>query len=399
MPDLLRLRWIAVCVFVLSSTLNYLDRQLLAFFAPAIAATFHFSMQRFGFLVACFSVAYAASALVTGWLLDRLGVNRAIGAAVAWWSAASIASAAAPSFGFLAVSRAALGVGESAGVPAVGKLNSLYLKPEERAMGAAVNQIGLALGAMLAPLWIALPPGLTWRTAFFVSGALGIVWIPLWMLVSRRIPAQYAATEFVPNDRARFSLLRDRNLIFLVLVNVFWMATYSLWSNWTTVYLVKAQHLTLHEAAHYVWIPPMIANLGGFFGGWLSMQWIRKGSGLVRGRQLAIWISAVGALFTLLLPATATPIAATAVMSASFFFVLAGSVNIYALPIDLYGAHRSGLAIAALTCAFGIMQAVISPVIGYLTDHTMYTAMVWICTAPLFVAAALLTQLRVSTSE
>ena len=75
---------------------------------------------------------------------------------------------------------------------------------------------------------------------------------------------------------------------------------------------------------------------------------------------------------------------ATVIISASFFFALAGSVNIYALPIDLYGPQRSGMAIAALTCAFGLLQTVISPLIGFLADHHLYTQVVWMVTAPLF---------------
>ena len=64
------------------------------------------------------------------------------------------------------------------------------------------------------------------------------------------------------------------------------------------------------------------------------------------------------------------------------FFALAGSVNIYAIPIDLYGPARSGLAIATLVFAFGVLQTIISPVIGYLADHHLYTAVVWIVTLP-----------------
>lgn len=395
MREPFRYRWLAVCVFVLSSTLNYLDRQLLSFFAPAIVASFAIPLAKFGQLLSAFSIAYAASALFTGWYLDRAGVNRGTGVAVAWWSTASIASAFAPGLRILAVCRAALGIGESAGVPAVGKLNGLYLEPEERALGAAVNQIGLTLGAMVAPLWIALPGGLNWRVPFAICGVLGFLWIPLWWFVSRRVPARYAEQEFSRSRRVQFGLLRDRNLQILIVVNVLWMGTYSLWSNWTTLYLVNAHHLTLRQAAHYVWIPPLISNIGGFFGGWLSLRFIRRGAAVVAGRRNAIWWSAVGSLVTLLLPFAPGAASATVVMSLSFFFVLAGSVNIYALPIDLYGPSQAAFGIAALTCAYGILQTVNSPLIGYLSDHHLYTQVIWICTLPVIAAAFMLRWLSV----
>lgn len=387
MRDPFRYRWLAVCVFVLSSSLNYLDRQLLSFFAPAIVGAFGLSLTNFGVLISCFSIAYAASALFTGAFLDRVGVNRGIRVAVAWWSAASVAGAFAPGFRVFAACRAALGVGESAGVPAAGKLNGIYLKPEERALGAAVNQIGLTLGAMVAPLWVALPGGITWRIPFLLSGLLGFVWIPIWSLTAKRIPARYAIQEFTVRKKSDFRLLQDRNLQLLIVVNVLWMGAYSLWSNWTSIYMVRHLHLTLVQAARYVWIPPFVSNLGGFFGGWLSLRWIRNGHGVVSGRRYALWVSAIGSFTTLLLPFANTPAAATGVMSLSFFFVLAGSVNIYALPIDLYGPARAAFAIAALTCAYGVLQTVISPLIGVLSDHQLYNQVVWLCTLPLLLAA------------
>ena len=43
-----RWRWIAISVFVISSLLNYLDRQLLAAGAPSIKSEFHLSNAQFG---------------------------------------------------------------------------------------------------------------------------------------------------------------------------------------------------------------------------------------------------------------------------------------------------------------------------------------------------------------
>lgn len=392
MPSSFSLRWIAVSVFILSSTLNYLDRQILNVLAPLIMSQMHFNQTSFGLLISTFSIAYAASSLFTGWTLDRFGVNRGICAAVSWWSVASVSTALVNGLSGLAVSRAALAIGESAGIPAVGKLNGIYLERGELAFGAAVNQIGLSLGAALAPLFIPFAIVYSWRTPFLIAGALGFVWIPLWLLVNRSIPPRYAAAEYAPITRGAntFSILLERNLLLLVAANVLWMGAYSLWSNWTTLYLTRVHHLSLLESARYVWIPPLISNAGGFFGGWLSFRWIRANLNPLMARRRAVWFSACGSLLTLLLPWAPDARWATAIISVSFFFALAGSVNIYALPIDLYGPQRSGLAIAALTFAFGVLQTVLSPIIGFLSDHELYTEVVWLVTIPLFLAALVL---------
>ena len=395
------LRWLAVTVFVISSTLNYLDRALLSTLAPLLMAELHFNQTAFGFLISAFSIAYAASSLATGWFLDRAGVTKGITVAVSWWSAAAVSTGLVRSLAGLAICRAALGIGESAGVPAVGKLNGLYLKPEERALGAAVNQIGLSVGLAIAPLCIGLAVRSGWRIPFIVTGVLGFLWIPVWVVLNRAIRPRYGDLEFARSSRegSQLAILFDRNLILLVIANVLWMGSYSLWSNWTTLYLMRVDGLTLKQTAAYTWIPPLISNLGGFFGGWLSLRSMKRGTDAVAARRRAINVSALGSLITLLLPFAPDAHWAIAVISVSFFFALAGSVNIYALPIDIFGPARTGLAIAALTCAFGILQTVISPVIGFLSDRKLYTEVVWIVTAPLILSVLVLRGLRMRGSD
>jgi ACS family hexuronate transporter-like MFS transporter len=394
----LSLRWVAVTIFILSSTLNYLDRNLLSTLAPLIMAQFQLNQTEFGWLISAFSLSYAASSLLVGWFLDRVGINRGISAAVAWWSAAAVGSGLVRSFPALIITRIGLGIGEAAGVPAVGKLNGMYLKPEERALGAALNQVGLSLGSILAPLWIVVAYQYSWRSPFVIVGALGFLWIPLWRWTSRSIRPAFDERHVngTPDEArtgrnlASFRLLLDHKLIALVIANILWMGAYSLWSNWTTLYLTKVHGLTLKESAGYVWIPPFVSNIGGFFGGWMSQRWMRRNVEAVSSRCRAVWWSAAGMFVTLLLPFAAGPRVATAIISVSFFFALAGSVNIYAIPIDLYGPARSGLAIAALVFAFGFLQTLISPLIGYLADHQLYMSVVWLVTIPPLLSAVVL---------
>ena len=73
-------------VFVLSSALNYLDRQILAALAPLVRAEFHMTNADYGQLLAVFSITYAISSPLAGLLIDRFGLNRSVGFAVGLWS-------------------------------------------------------------------------------------------------------------------------------------------------------------------------------------------------------------------------------------------------------------------------------------------------------------------------
>ena len=377
-PEVSRFRWIALAVFVLSTAINYLDRQTLATLAPAICAEFHLSDTQYGLILSAFSITYAMSAPLAGMLIDRVGLNLGIGMAVGLWSCAGIATGFTRGLGGLVGCRAALGVAEAGGIPGAGKAIHQYLKPGERAVGNAVNQAGVSLGAMLAPAvatWLWIQFG--WRRAFVATGLLGLAWIPVWNWTARRASAS-APPKSPPGAGA--AMLRDRRLWAFVAANALAMTGYSLWTNWTTKYLVTARHLTLLQSAWYAWIPPLAALLGGFAGGALSLRLIERGVPAPAARFRACLAAAALALVAAAIPAAPTAAWATAGISLSFAAVSAFSVNMYTLPLDVFGGARAAFAVSILVASYGAAQALVSPAFGRVVELYGY--------APLMIVAA-----------
>jgi len=363
------LRWVAVGVFVLSSSLNYLDRQLLAALAPTLRGEFQWTNQQYGLVVSAFAIVYALVAPAAGWFIDRVGLNLGAGIAVAVWSIAGSLTAWTRSFSELLACRTILGAAEAAGIPAAGKASATYLEPRELALGTAFNQVGITLGSVAAPLIVAaMAPRYGWRSTFALCGALGFLWIPLWLFTAKRIPARPVENRSVTTHA--WDVIRDRQIWGLALANLFVMMLYSLWSNWTTLYFVEERHLTVDQANRdFAWIPPVFATAGGFFGGVVTYRWIRAGMDVIRARMRICWISAVILLATAAVPLMPHPALAAAAISLSFFWTLAISTNVYAMPIDLFGPAHAGLGVAALTCSFGLMTAFLSPWIGSVVDR------------------------------
>lgn len=388
-PSLRRARWFAVFVFALASTWNYLDRLILSAAAPRIQAEFHLNNTEFGWLISAFSIAYALASPLAGWFLDRAGLETGIIAAVALWSVAAAVCGWTRSFGQLISARVALGAFESAGVPAAGKLNAIYLEPENRAIGAAFTQVGLSLGGVAAPLLVAGMPG--WRQPFFVCAALGILWIPAW-IATRRTVAPYQPVS-PQKHAAGFSILADRRLLLLASANILWMVIYSLWSNWTTIFLTQKYGLVTEAANRYAWFPPLASTLGGFVGGWLSKRAIARGMNNVAARNRAILFSTIGCFSTVLAPFCPAPLAATAAIACSYFWVTAGSVNLYTIPLDIWGGEQAGSAISALVFAYGLLQTGVSPLIGGLVDRFGFQPVCWLAALPPFAGWLLLRRL------
>jgi hypothetical protein len=75
-------------------------------------------------------------------------------------------------------------------------------------------------------------------------------------------------------------------------------------------------------------------------------------------------LSAVLLLATAAVPLMPTATWAAVAISFSFFWVTAMSTNVYVMPIDFFGAARAAFGVSALTFAYGVMQAFVSPLIG-----------------------------------
>ena len=361
-------RWVVYGVFILSSAINFLDRQLLAALAPDLRIEFSLNNTQYGLLVSAFSIAYAASAPFAGWFIDRVGLNLGSTFAVAGWSLAGISTAFTRGLGGLLGCRTVLGVFEGGGIPGTGKAAAMYLDPGERAMGGAISQLGLTVGFILAPLvagFMTVRYG--WRSAFLVTGGLGLLWIPLWWFASKRAPL---VPDTAVSHVSAGGVWKDRRYLGLLAANILSMCAYALWVNWTTVFLVDRYGMTQADANRQLaWIPPVFASLGGIFGGWLSIRWVARGRGLVSARMRAVLFSAVGLLATALVPLSPSPALATAGICFSFFACLVGSVNLYALPLDLFGAGRAALGVGGMTASYGLMQTIFSPLAGASIDR------------------------------
>jgi|CZKS01.1.fsa_nt_gi ACS family hexuronate transporter-like MFS transporter len=365
------LRWVAITVFVFSSVLNYLDRQVLATMVTIWRTQqpgFSFTSDDYGYALSAFSIAYAVSALLIGWFVDRVGLNRGSAISVAVWAIASFGTGMSHNLGELLLWRALLGVAEASGVSAVGKAVGMYLPPKERATGTAMSQLGLSLGAGLAPRFaVFFAYQYDWSWAFYAAGIISLAWIPIWLATARLIPPTVEAAP--PGGKHSFALLADPKMWALIGANFLSMTIYSLWTNWSPTYLVHVHHLSPQQASHYTPVVPICGYFGALAGGSLSWRLINKGMKPVAACKRACLIAAVLLLGTMTIPLLPTPALATAGMSLSYFLICAWSTNHYTLPIDIYGAGRAAFAIGGLIFAYGAMQAVVSPPLGAIIER------------------------------
>lgn len=90
--------------------------------------------------------------------------------------------------------RIVLAVGESGNFPAAIKVTAEYFPKKDRAFSTSIFNAGATVGALIAPVSIpslasyfkSIGVGNGWEMAFIVIGALGFIWMGLWLFVYKK---------------------------------------------------------------------------------------------------------------------------------------------------------------------------------------------------------------------
>jgi ACS family hexuronate transporter-like MFS transporter len=177
------LRWYIAGLLCLASALNYLDRQTLSVLIGTIKTEFHLTNASYGEINAWFLASYGVMYAVSGRIIDYIGTRRGFILFVSGWSVSNMLHIFASTVGQFSFFRFLLGVFEpgsfTGGVKAVGE----WFPMRDRALAIGIFNAGTAIGSVAAaPIVSILAVHWGWRSAFLVTGALGLVWLVPWML-------------------------------------------------------------------------------------------------------------------------------------------------------------------------------------------------------------------------
>lgn len=217
-------RWIICSMLFFATTVNYLDRQVLSLtWKDFIAPEFHWTDAHYGYITAVFSIVYAIANLFAGRFVDWLGSKKGYLWAIAVWSLGAClhalcgwatehtvglgdvanmlqasgdvaATIAITSVYYFIAARIVLGAGEAGNFPAAIKVTAEYFPKKDRAFATSIFNAGSTVGALIAPLCIPtlakffknIGVGNGWEMAFIIIGALGFIWMGLWLFVYKK---------------------------------------------------------------------------------------------------------------------------------------------------------------------------------------------------------------------
>jgi ACS family hexuronate transporter-like MFS transporter len=186
-----RVRWTVCAILFVATSINYMDRQVIAILKPTLEHSIGMTEISYGYIVDAFQIAYAIGLLAAGRLIDKLGTRVGYMLVMATWSLAAMGHALASTVLEFGLARFFLGLGESGNFPAAIKTVAEWFPQSERSLATGIFNSGANVGAILAPAivpWIALRWG--WHMAFLATAIFSLLWI-LWWFRYYRSPGDH----------------------------------------------------------------------------------------------------------------------------------------------------------------------------------------------------------------
>ena len=395
------LRWYIGGLLFLSTVINYIDRQTLSVLAPYLKTEYQWSNSDFALLLISFRVAYAFGQTASGRFLDRIGTRQGLTLAVTFYSLSAMLTSLATGLRSFCLFRFLLGTGESANWPGATKAVSEWFPRRESGWAVALFDSGSSVGGAVAPLlvlWIYHLFG-SWRPAFIVTGALGLVWLLLFRSLYHR-PEEHPRLsveerDYILGGRADVGPSIDENarrLSYRTLLSLpqTWgviigrTLTDPVWffiTDWFAIYLVS-KGFKVEESVLAFWIPFLAADVGNFAGGGLSSFLINRGWSVGSARKLVVVICGIG--MTLLIPTVFLTsfnwlVLCFAVSTLSY---AAFSTMMLNFPADLYPTGSVASVSGMSGTGAGVGTIVATYLIGMVADHYSFE--------PVLIAASLI---------
>lgn len=295
-----RLRWSLFTVLCVAGVFNAMDRPIIAILKPDMMADFGWTDSDFGDLAAVTQFSAAFAFLVTGWLVDRLGVHRSMQLGASAWSFAAMAHGWALTTWQVVAARVGLGVTEAVQTPLTIKTVAMLFAPNQRSLAFGFATLLAGAGTIAMPFVIpALALAVGWRGALVAGGIGGLLSLVAWMWLARGLTQLRERTDQEPasspgsDESAYGPILTNRQTWGIVIAKALSDMTWWFINFWLADYYRKEFGLSTLELAIPLAIAFAGSGLGALLAGWMSTRLLERGWSVNRVRKTVMLVSAL----------------------------------------------------------------------------------------------------------
>ena len=121
---------LTVAFTITLAAVTYLDRVCIWIVAPNIMRDLQLNHIQMSYVFSAFRLAYSLFEIPTAWWADRVGSRRVLTRIVLWWSAFTIATAAAFNYASLFTVRFLFGIGEAGAWPNAARVFTRWIRQD-----------------------------------------------------------------------------------------------------------------------------------------------------------------------------------------------------------------------------------------------------------------------------
>lgn len=373
--------WVLCILLFFAAALCFLDRQVLSVLAPTITKEFGMSNTVYSRVVFAFVLSYTVMLALGGRVMDVLGTRRGLTLAVGFWSLASAAHAFVTGPLTLGVARFFLGAGEGPAIPGAIKGAVEWMDPKRRGIAVGLATSGAAVGSVVAPplvVWTASHIG--WRGAFAATAALGALWLTVWLLAFRGLPATATTPAAdMPTSTWR-ALLARREVRRLLAARFCFDPVFYFYMFWIPQYLSKERGMSLAAIGALIWIPFVALEIANIGAGQVSDMCVARGWPRPRARMTLMLVAALLTPASFFAALAGTPALAIGLMSVLMFAHGIWITNFMTLIGDTVASRDVATTVGLTGFCGGVAGMLSNLVIGPVVDHFSFT--------PIFLASA-----------
>ena len=285
---------IILLLLVILGMVTFLDRINISVAGSSIMHDLALSPSEWGWVQSAFILSYGLMQIPMGALGDRYGHRRILALIVLWWSLFTAFTGLAGGLTSLLVIRFMFGIGEAGSSPCSTGVISRWFEKDE--VGKAQGYVWAAsrMGGALTP-FVVIPVMMWvgWRSAFYLLGALGIVWAVVWYWYYRN-PSETSQISITSTSSATSApskpsidwglLLRSRQMWLLCGMYFFYAFGSWFFFSWFPTFMELGRGFDKSELTYAVAVPFIMSMIGNIAGGHLTDRLSRK-YGIKTGRK------------------------------------------------------------------------------------------------------------------
>src|SRR5436309_13638753 len=197
--------WRITFLLFLFMLVNFADKIVVGLAGVPIMTEMKLEPEQFGLLGSSFFFLFSISAIVVGFIVNRVATRWVLLALAVIWSVAQFPMVGTVGFTTLLICRVILGAGEGPAFSVAAHSVYKWFPDEKRTLPTAILSQGSAFGVILAVP--ALNWGIvnySWGYAFGALGVVGMIWVVAWLVLVKEGPLVQTATMATADPRVPY---------------------------------------------------------------------------------------------------------------------------------------------------------------------------------------------------